>query len=295
MASILVVLFVLAVINLIMKKDDMGPFMNPVRMMIPVLFSYGMLIIWFIWVGIGSIRARRWARALSLVFSWLWLIGGIIGTIVLFLVVYNIFAVSPNAAETYKMVIYIMKTVTVVMALVFFILVPGIFILIYSRRNIKLTCEFWDRQVRWTDKCPLAVLILVVLFVFVTISLLGMLSYARVAPAFGTLITGFPAVIILLIVSAAFGYSAWGMYHMDMKVWWIALMLVIVTSVSTALTFYRMGLKGVYFAMIYPKGIEFIREHMSFKSLLGAVLGSFGIPIVGYLFFVRKYFVRQKQ
>ena len=47
------------------------------RAMIPGLLVYVLLAIWFIWMGIGSILARRWARALCLVASWLWLISGI--------------------------------------------------------------------------------------------------------------------------------------------------------------------------------------------------------------------------
>ena len=38
-----------------------------VGMMIPGLLFYVSLAVWFIWMGIGSIKARRWARALLLV------------------------------------------------------------------------------------------------------------------------------------------------------------------------------------------------------------------------------------
>ena len=39
----------------------------------------------FIALGVGSIMARRWARALSLVVGWIWLVYGIVGLAGLFL------------------------------------------------------------------------------------------------------------------------------------------------------------------------------------------------------------------
>src|SRR5437588_6891949 len=50
------------------------------RMMIPVCVMYGTLGLALIWLGIGSAMARRWARALLLIFSWSWLVVGVIAT-----------------------------------------------------------------------------------------------------------------------------------------------------------------------------------------------------------------------
>ena len=48
----------------------------PLRLMLPAVFMYLGLAVLFIWLGIGSVLCRRWARALLLVFAWLWLLGG---------------------------------------------------------------------------------------------------------------------------------------------------------------------------------------------------------------------------
>ena len=50
-----------------------------VRMMIPGIALYLMLAVAFIWLGVGSIRARRWAWTLTVVLSWMWLIMGVAG------------------------------------------------------------------------------------------------------------------------------------------------------------------------------------------------------------------------
>jgi hypothetical protein len=50
---------------------------------LPAIGIYGGLAVALIWLGIGSIMARRWARALLLIFSWSWLIMGICMTAVM--------------------------------------------------------------------------------------------------------------------------------------------------------------------------------------------------------------------
>ena len=47
--------------------------------MLPAVFFYLGLAVPFLWLGIGLIRARRWAWTLIVVFSWIWLIVGIPG------------------------------------------------------------------------------------------------------------------------------------------------------------------------------------------------------------------------
>ncbi len=60
------------------------------QMILCVLF-YVLLATWFIWMGIGSILTRRWARALLLIFSWFWLICGATGMAFLLLIMPGMF------------------------------------------------------------------------------------------------------------------------------------------------------------------------------------------------------------
>ena len=50
--------------------------------MIPGIAVYGIAGLVFVMLGVGSIRARRWARALWLVVSSFWLIGGVLAAAV---------------------------------------------------------------------------------------------------------------------------------------------------------------------------------------------------------------------
>jgi hypothetical protein len=48
----------------------MNPAQANVAAILPAVAIYGVLAVALIWLGIGSIQARRWARALLLIFSW---------------------------------------------------------------------------------------------------------------------------------------------------------------------------------------------------------------------------------
>ena len=48
----------------------------PFSAILPAVLIYSVLAVALVWLGIGSIMARRWARALLLIFSWSWLILG---------------------------------------------------------------------------------------------------------------------------------------------------------------------------------------------------------------------------
>src|SRR5687767_13377859 len=43
------------------------------RNLMPVILTYGSMAVAFIWLGIGSIKARRWARSLLVIIAWSWL------------------------------------------------------------------------------------------------------------------------------------------------------------------------------------------------------------------------------
>ena len=265
--------------------------MNPGMMMASV-FVYMMLAVWFIWVGIGSIKARRWARALILVSAWIWLIVGVIGGSMMLLFTADMFAKMLNTGQMPQAFMIIMKVVMAVFMFIFLVLIPGALILVYGRKNVKMTTEFYDREVRWTDKCPLPVLGLVLLFGFGAVSLLNMVFYGRVVPVFGSLVNGLPGLFIILAMVAVLGYLTRGLYRLDIRAWWAAIVFVILVSVSVILTFSRVNLLDLYAAMDFSaQQIELMKQYGIQDSPIMKLTGLWGVPIVGYLLFIRKYFV----
>lgn len=136
--------------------------------MILVVIIYLLLAVWFLWMGIGSILARKWARAFILITSWLWFISGIGGFVFILLFIPDVYgSMATRGAIPQEMVVIVQSMVIAFMALIL-IVIPGAFILLYSSRHVKATCEQRDPQVRWTDKAPLSVI--------TVSSLLGVLS-----------------------------------------------------------------------------------------------------------------------
>lgn len=192
---------------------------------------------WFITMGMGSIKAKRWARALLLVGAWA---SVFFGTLVLALILYVLpeiyvfFAdsgfLSPMAALG---ALYFAVLVLILLQVVF----PLVSIVFYELKGVKATCERRNPQSCWTDRCPLP--LLAISF----ISLLGCLSIVvgtttnHVAFLFGHVVSGMSGALVLAIVSVASGYVGWGAYNRRMHAWWGAYVLVVLTSSSMMLTF----------------------------------------------------------
>src|SRR5262245_13357668 len=78
----------LASVGVALAPQQGGP---PPRTMLPGLGIYLLLGAFFDAMGIGTILARRWARTLMLIVSWLWLIVGILSLVVLLFVFPDLF------------------------------------------------------------------------------------------------------------------------------------------------------------------------------------------------------------
>ena len=251
----------------------------------------------FIWLGIGSILARRWAWALTLVLSWIWLIGGLLG-LVCFLIVMPL--TMSAAAEQAKMPPQAMLVMQVVMGGFMscaYVLLPAAFLLFYQRAAVRETCRQRDPKTRWTDGCPLPVLAGSVLQMAIVACLPFAAIYRFVAPLFGVLIVGTPAAVILLAVAVLLAYLAWGFYRLKMAAWWTVLLFCIVGSVSNVLNalylnpiemYEKMGMPAEQLEIYRKMGTAQMSLMMWWAGLLGAAVW------IGYLVFVRRYFVRRE-
>jgi hypothetical protein len=156
--ALMVPMMTIALVAATVTDGSLGASVSP-RLMLPALFFYAALAFWFITMGIGSIRCRRWARALILVCSWIWLVSGV-GGLGFMLWFYAPGGGLPNTATpgVPAVVATIVGIVTLVVMAVLYVVVPGLFVLFYGRANVRATCERRDPTTRWTDRCPLPVL-----------------------------------------------------------------------------------------------------------------------------------------
>jgi hypothetical protein len=266
-------------------------------MILPALAIYGVLSATLIWLGIGSIQARRWARALLLIFSWSWLVMGAVMTVVMPFVISKTFANLPPNAKTGEPTLPPAAITGMIVGMVvffglFFVVAPAVWTFFYNSRHVKATCETRDPVTRWTDACPLPVLgICLWLALSVPMMLLMPVMGFGVMPFFGMFLTGLPGGLLCVALAVIWGTAAWWLYRLDARGWWLILIALVVFMVSTLLTYARHDFIEMYQLMGYPQAqIDQIKKT---GLLTGNRMGWFSalcwLPFLGYLLFVKKY------
>ncbi|HLP78029.1 MAG TPA: hypothetical protein VK327_14055 [Candidatus Paceibacterota bacterium] len=262
-----------------------------------VIGIYGGLAASLIWLGIGSIKARRWARALLLIFSWSWLIMGVLMTAIMPFVMSKVFANLPSNTKTGQpaMPPGAVTGIIIGMTLFFlvgFVLLPAVWVFFYNSRHVKATCEARDPVKRWTDACPLPVLAFCLwTWLAVPMMLLMPLTGQAVMPFFGMFITGFPAALFCLVVAAVWGMSGWWLYRLDARGWWLILAAMILFMVSALLTYAHHDIREMYQLQGLPQAQIDQIEKMGLLTgnRMGWFTALFSLPFLGYLLFIKKY------
>jgi hypothetical protein len=278
----------LTVVGQVMSAKMTGGAPN-YRMAIPGVLMYGLLAVSFVWLGVGSIRCRRWARALLLILSWSWLLIGVIAIGFLFFLAPRIMEGLPAEAKAVALV------VAAVIWTIIFVAVPGVLVGFYQSKHVKATCDARDPVVRWTDGCPLPVLAVSAWLVFGAVTMLTMpLVYNSVLPCFGVLLSGLPGTLVCLFVAALWFYLGWAWYRLQPMAWWITLTVLLLFAVSNVVTFTRVDFMDMYRLMGYPP--EQIALIEKFNFLTGKTIvwwsASFMLPLIGYLIWAKRFFRR---
>ncbi len=264
-----------------------------VRMMIPALGVYAVLAVLLVSLGIGSIRARRWARALTLVLAWMWLAMGVTALLIVSIWMPDMSEMAPPGQQIPPQAMIFIQVVMFGTMGCMYIALPGIFVSFYQSRHVKATCEFKDPQVRWTDRCPLPVLALSLMLGFGAVSMVpSSISYG-VMPFFGILLKGLPAALVILGTTLLFAYLAWATYKLKMAAWWTTLIVYGVFGVSGLVTFSRIGMMEFYREMDMPEDqLELIQRSGMLDGMnIPLMMGVGFAAAVGYMLWVRRYFV----
>ncbi len=264
------------------------------RQLIPAVFIYAVVAAVLIALGIGSCKTRRWAQALSLITGWSWLVIGLLTIVMMMVVLPDILkAANPQSQPVPDAARLMIMVFAILFMSIFFVVIPGVLVLIYSSRHVRATCEARDPTPHWTDACPLPVLGLGLWLAFGALIMLTLpLSTNSVLPLFGKLLSGVGGSLACVVLAAVFGYCAWAIYRLKAIGWWIALITVCIMSVSAWMTFTRIDLPEMYRVMGYSEQqIEMMKQfsfmqwsRMAYFSVSGAVL------MLGFLLFVKRHF-----
>ena len=274
------------------KMAAADPAAPSAAMMLPSALVYTGVAVAQIWLGVGSIRARRWARALLLVGSCIVLVSGSLGLVFMAAFMPRLYAQMQGVAALPAAMVTVMQVVTFGTLLMFYVALPGAYVWFFASPHTRATCERRDPRERWTDRCPLPVLALSLLAAGGAVSLPALAAYRWALPCFGAILSGGAGAAFALGLLLALAGIAWGAYRLRPAAWWAALALLLGWSVSTGLTFMRRPLVEYYAAMGMPT------EQLAMMAQLpgGWMVGATALWVVaglGYLLWVRRYFVGQ--
>lgn len=274
----------------LMAGQVAGPMMN-FRMLVPMLGFYIMLAVLLVTLGVGSFQARRWARALTLVMSWFWLVTGIFTSIIMIGMSPN-FQIAPPGQQIPPQMLVVMQFVFFGTIGCLYILLPGAFVAFYRSQRVKATCDFWDPQTRWTDHCPLPVLGLSLMLGYGAVAMLFSASYGFVMPLFGVFVKGIPGAVLVIGFSVLAGYLARATYRLKMSAWWTVLVLYLVMGVSSLVTFSQGGLVKFYREMDFPEEqIKMMEKTGMLEPVNQSLLFGAGFAVfIGYMLWIRKHF-----
>lgn len=268
-----------------------GPDAPPARTLVFSALFYIAIGACFVTLGIGSIMAKRWARALILVSSWMWLIVGALSLVV-------VAGLMPKMLRTMlppeqrSAVPFMVGCISVIFAL-FFVLLPGLAILFYRRAKVKAAVEYFDPVPRWTDM-PLPLLGFALWLIF------GAVSLALCA----LLYTSFPVGPLLLRGAAMYGLIAFfvaaqlfiGINSLKARpvAWWAAAAMSVIGLFWTIVLIPRTDFAGWYRQSglaTTPQQWEAMKTILSGPYLTGWCL-IFWPAYLAFLFYLRRFFFR---
>ena len=253
-------------------------------------------------LGIGSVRMKRWARALTLVTSWYWLILGTLGTVSLTAVLpvtlrTALAQAQQNSAGTSSPeittgVMAVIITLVIVFFAFFLVLVPIAFLIFYSRNDVAETCRHRDPVERWTDSAPLPVLGASVAFFTGSLYSLLVGLTTPMFPFFGHYFTGIPAAGCLIALAALDLYLAIALFRLRSSGWWIAIVAAPLRMLAVAFSYSRAGLMQAYSKMGWSdEQMNMLNSSPLFRSRVvlwwGVILM---MMFFGYLLWLKRYF-----
>ena len=256
---------------------------------------YGFMAAVFVWLGIGSIRAHRWARELLLSLSWIWLLTGICSMVIGILVVPAV--VGGTGVDTGippEMTMIVMLVIFGVIGSLYVVL-PALFVLFYRSPHVAATCRARHPDPQWVDACPRRLLTLMVVWVLFAVSALLMPAYNFFFPFFGIVLTGVVGATLWALVLAVCVALAVGTCRKAPWAWWGGLALTLVFTLSSALVTLRLDLSEIMGLMKLPEDQVAMMDTLPMFDGWVLVFGTVFVwgTFIFYLMTLRQYFAPQ--
>ncbi len=206
------------------------------RSTVPSAVLYTVVAAVFIWLGVGSIRARRWACELTLSLSWIWLVTGICSMVVGAWLVPVMLRGMGAGSDLPPNFVFVVSLVVFGVIGFLYVLLPGAFVLFYRSPHVVATCRARDSQPQWTDDLPPRLLTLVIVWALAAVSVLVMPAYGFVVPFFGVVLSGASGAVVWFAILAGCVALAWGSARRAPWAWWGGFVAVVVATLSSVIT-----------------------------------------------------------
>ncbi|MCP4203853.1 MAG: hypothetical protein GY769_18190 [bacterium] len=242
-------------------------------------------------LGVGSIRCRRWARALNLVLSSIGLATGVLASVLMVVFLPGLLrGMERQMGGSQEGVVLVVGCMTVSVAFVYLI-IPAAFVVFYRSRHVRATCEYYDPKARWTDSCPLPVLAGSLLLAYWGVVVFGPFMGVGI-PFFGRVVHGAGALLIAIVLGAAGVVLAWGFYRLQRWAWLGVLAFMAVNGLNALITFRGRSLLDLYERMEIPaEQLEMMTE-MGITRFMMPVTAVLFLVTFGFYFWLGRYFPR---
>lgn len=207
------------------------------RVILPSLVVYVFIAAIFLTLGIGSIRARVWAQALSLSLSWIWLITGVATLLLTWFAAPELWLDLAAGAGLEGGVARMTALGINLFLSVIYVLLPGAFVFFYRSPSVIATCRARDGKPGWADRCPQRLLALAAAYALGGVSILAVPAYNFVFPLFGLLLTGAAGAVCWAVVLALSGALAYGTCRGAPWAWWTAAAASVAAALSSVASF----------------------------------------------------------
>jgi hypothetical protein len=247
----------------------------------------------FVWLGVGSIRARLWACELLLSVSWIWLLTGICVLLISLVVVPVAIGELTHASTIPPELTKVVSVVTLGIVALINVVLPGLFVLFYRSPHVAATCRARDPNPQWIEACPRRLLTLTVVWGLLAASVVSMPAYNFVFPLFGLILTGAAGAALWTLILVVCGALALGTCRRVLWAWWGGVGLILAAAVSTLLSVLRYDLEEIVALMKLPEEQAVMFAGLGLLNGWPMVLvtvvmwGSF----LAYLVTLRRYFV----
>jgi hypothetical protein len=272
----------------------------PAASIVTTSLTYVALAAVLLTLGIGATQAKRWAWALNLILSWIWLIGGVLATIALVFVLPGSFLAgikqatsqNPSAPPMPTGFMAVLLTFIIVVIAVFAVVLPLVFLLFYRSKNVELTCKDRDKIERWTDRLPLPILAYGLIAGVGCLYCLILAISTPLFPFFGRYLTGVPARGLLLVAAIVDAFVAVSFFRMKVAGWWVAVVAMSLRVLSSLATIGKANLLEAYSHIgRSQKELEILSHNPVFRgSAMLWVTAAITLCYLAFLLWLKRYF-----